>query len=140
MVDTPPLLNAIGAAMKHLGTRQRIIAQNIANADTPGFKAREAAPPSFAAMLDTGESGAVHVARPMVRISDSMRALGAGSLHSESIADTDIAETKPDGNNVTLEDQLLKMGQIQSDFATLTSLYRKQMGLVRAALGKGGTS
>lgn len=140
MTGAPPLLNAIGAAIKHLGTRQRIIAQNVANADTPGFKARDAAPPDFAGMLDIRESGAVHVARPMVQISDSMRALGAGSLHIESIADADIVETKPDGNNVTLEDQLLKMGQIQSDFATLTSLYRKQMGLMRSALGKGGTS
>jgi hypothetical protein len=40
--------------------------------------------------------------------------------------DKDISETKPDGNNVTLEDQLLKMGQIQADFTAMTGLYRKQ--------------
>jgi len=46
---------------------------------------------------------------------------------------------KPDGNNVTLEDQLLKMGQVQTDFATMTNLYRKQMSLMKTALGRGGS-
>jgi flagellar basal-body rod protein FlgB len=32
---------------------------------------------------------------------------------------------------------LLKMGQIQADFATMTSLYRKQMGLLKSAIGHG---
>ncbi len=44
-------------------------------------------------------------------------------------------ETKPDGNNVTLEDQLLKMGQVQTDFTPMTNLYRKQMTLIQAAIG-----
>ena len=38
----------------------------------------------------------------------------------------------------TFEDQLLKMGQIQADFAAVTNIYRKQMGLMRLALGKNG--
>ncbi len=50
--------------------------------------------------------------------------------------DADTSETKPDGNNVTLEDQLLKMGQIQADFAAMTSLYRKSQGLMQSALGR----
>ena len=45
-----------------------------------------------------------------------------------------------DGNTVTLEDQVLKMGQIQADYAALTGLYRKQMALMRSALGKGGSA
>jgi flagellar basal-body rod protein FlgB len=139
MADMPPLVDALGAAMKHLGARQRVIAQNIAHADTPGFKAREVAPPSFAGLVQ-GASGHPAVARPAVRVSEGMRALGArGGADIGTIADPGITETKPDGNNVTLEEQLLKMGQIQADFATLTHLYRKQMGLIKAALGKGGT-
>ena len=55
-----------------------------------------------------------------------------------SAIDRAVSEVKPDGNSVTLEDQLLKMGQIQADYAALTSLYRKQDALMRTALGKGG--
>jgi flagellar basal-body rod protein FlgB len=69
-----------------------------------------------------------------------MSALGARPLRGSGtvIVDHDVSETKPDGNNVTLEDQLLKMGRIQSDFAAMTSLYRKQQGLLRTAIGKSG--
>jgi flagellar basal-body rod protein FlgB len=52
------------------------------------------------------------------------------------VADSDVSETKPDGNNVTLEDQLLKMGSVQTDFTTMTNLYRKQMALIQAAIGR----
>jgi flagellar basal-body rod protein FlgB len=135
MPHTPAIFDAIGQSMKHLGTRQRILSQNIANADTPGYKARDAAEQNFASLL--GEGGQVAV--PKVQISDQMRALGTRSLTAGTIPATDIFETKPDGNNVTLEDQLLKMGQVQADFAALTSLYRKQISLVKAALGKGGS-
>jgi flagellar basal-body rod protein FlgB len=138
MAQTPAIIDAIGQSLKHLGTRQRVISQNIANADTPGFKSRDVAPQSFAGMVDAS-GNAVQVTAPTVQISDRMLSMGAKPLVSGTIADKDISETKPDGNNVTLEDQLLKMGQIQSDFATLTNLYRKQMGLMKSALGRGGS-
>jgi flagellar basal-body rod protein FlgB len=133
----PPLIDALGAAMRHLGDRQRVIAQNIANSDTPGYKARELAPVSFAALVDGGHG---QIARPHIEISDAMRRLGAKPSHLTSMVDPDISEVKPDGNSVTLEDQLLKMGQIQADYVALTSLYRKQMGMMRVALGKGGVA
>lgn len=139
MPDPLTLSDALAQAMRHLGDRQRVIAQNIANADTPGYKARDLAAPSFAAMVDASGTGA-QVAKPTVRISDAMRRMGAGSAQAGSLVDRNISEEKPDGNTVTLEDQLLKMGQIQADYVELTSLYRKRMGLVRAALGKGGGS
>jgi flagellar basal-body rod protein FlgB len=67
-----------------------------------------------------------------------MVAMGASRPRDPGVhADTATSETKPDGNNVTLEDQLLKMGQIQTDFSAMTSLYRKQMALIDAALGRG---
>lgn len=137
MANSPVIIDAIGTAMKHLGTRQRVIAQNVANADTPGYKAMEVQAPSFAGLVDGSGDG--RVAAPTVQLSERMVELGAKPLVAGGIIpDRDTSEVKPDGNNVTLEDQLLKMGQIQSDFATLTSLYRKQMGLMKSALGRGG--
>lgn len=133
------LTDAIAQAMRHLGQRQRVIAQNIANSDTPGYRAQELAEPprSFAAMVD----GRIAAPRPQVTLSDGMRRLGARQASGgAAIPDPAISEVKPDGNTVTLEEQVLKMGQIQADYAALTGLYRKQMALVRSALGKGGTA
>ena len=140
MPQAPGLIEGLTRSMKALSQRQQVIAQNIANSETPGFKARETAPPDFAALLAArGESGAPRVTRPQVRISSGMAALGARQPDGGTvIADADTSETRPDGNNVGLEDQMLKMGQVQADFAAATSIYRKQMGLLRTAAGRGG--
>ncbi len=133
-----PFLSGIGQSMKHLAERQRVIAENIANSETPGFKAREVERPDFAAMLGV-EAGGARVARPQVQITGAMASLGAVQpIGGQLILDKDISETKPDGNNVTLEDQLLKMGAIQADFAAATNIYRKQLSLLKTAIGKGG--
>lgn len=137
----PPLIAGIGREMRHLAERQRVIAQNIANSETPGYKAREVDAPDFSDLLASQGvvTGGPRVARPRVQITSDMAALGARPPQDGNIRlDHEVSETKPDGNNVTLEDQLLKMGQIQADFATMTNLYRKQQALLKTALGKGG--
>lgn len=136
-VSTPPLLAGIGQAMKNLSERQRVIAQNIANSETPGFKARDVNAPNFSSLLSEAGDGP-SVVRPRIVLTSGMSALGARQpMAGNVVMDADTSETKPNGNNVALEDQLLKMGQIQADFATMTSLYRKQMGLLKSAIGRG---
>lgn len=140
MTSTPSLLAGIAQSMRHLSERQRVISENIANNETPGFKARTVEAPDFSSLVQSyGEGGGKpRIARPQVHLSGAMSALGASPSRGGGISlDSDITETKPDGNNVTLEDQLLKMGQVQADFAAMTNLYRKQMGLLKAAIGRG---
>lgn len=138
--STPPIVQGVAQAMRHLSERQRIVAQNVANSDTPGYRARDVAAPDFSRLVDaTGVgTGAPRIARPQVNLTSGMSALGASTPSGGAIFDDNTSETKPDGNNVTLEDQLLRMGQIQSDFTALSGIYRKQMGLLRTALGRGG--
>ncbi|AJP72207.1 flagellar basal body protein [Sphingomonas hengshuiensis] len=134
-MSTLPLLAGIRERMMNLSERQRVIAQNIANSETPGYKTRDVAEPNFAAMV--GGSGMV--ARPKVELTAAMKRLGAVQpVGAGIVLDKDITETKPDGNNVTLEDQLLKLGQVQADFTAMTSLYRKQQLMLKTALGRGG--
>lgn len=143
-MGVPSILAGITREMKHLADRQRVIAQNIANSETPGFKARDVAAPDFSELLAQqtgGRGGSPSVARPRVMLTGAMSALGAraprGGMGGIQL-DHDVSETKPDGNNVTVEDQLLKMGQIQADFTIMTNLYRKQQSLLKTALGRGG--
>ena len=134
-MNTPPILAGIRDRMHNLADRQRVVAQNIANSETPGYKAREVSEPDFASLV--GGSGMV--ARPRVELTQRMRSLGAVQpIGSGVIFDKDITETKPDGNNVTLEDQLLKMGEVQADFTAMTNLYRKQMAMLKTAVGGRG--
>ncbi|NYD92113.1 flagellar biosynthesis protein FlgB [Sphingomonas melonis] len=135
MSDPIPLIDGLTRSMKHLAERQRVVAQNIANSETPAFRAQDVEAPDFSSLLT--HKGVPHVARPRVSATTGMVALGVpATTGGQIIADSNVTETKPDGNNVTLEDQLLKMGQIQADFQTMTDLYRKQMGLIQMAIGR----
>ncbi|MGN6374318.1 MAG: flagellar basal body protein [Sphingomonas sp.] len=128
------LMGGITREMKHLAYRQQVIAENIANSDTPGFKAREVNAPDFADLLPQSGPGTVTV--PQVTVTPAMVALGARPSGNGVVVDKHVSEVKPDGNDVTLEDQLMKLGQIQADFATMTNLYRKQQQMLQTALGK----
>jgi flagellar basal-body rod protein FlgB len=135
MSDAIPLIDGLTRSMKHLAERQRVVAQNIANSETPAFRAQDVEAPDFSALLI--HKGVPHVARPRISATSAMIALGVpSSAGGRIVADSSVTETKPDGNNVTLEDQLLRMGQIQADFQTMTDLYRKQMGLIQMAIGR----
>jgi len=137
MANVPDLLNGIGQALKHLSERQRVISQNIANSDTPGFKARDVERPDFGALVDE-QSGGGKIRKPQVHASGTMAALGAQAAQGGNmVLDEKTSETKPDGNNVTLEDQMMKMAEVQADFTALTNLYRKQMSLLKIATGRG---
>ncbi len=141
MSSLPPLLDSMASAMKAMSQHQRVIAENIANGETAGYKARTVAPEDFSSLLAAYGDGAgtPRVARPRVSLSSSMVALGAQAPEGSGgvILDSNTSETKPDGNNVTLEDQLLTLGEVQTDYSAVTNLYRKQMGLLRLALGNG---
>ena len=138
-MDMPPILSGIRRQMETLSDRQRVIAQNIANSETPGFKARMVEDADFSDLLGNSGTGGIRVAKPRVELTAGMKGLGAIQPAGAGIVlDKDISETKPDGNNVTLEDQLLKLGQVQADFAAMTNLYRPQLSMLKTAVGKGG--
>ncbi|WP_157084612.1 flagellar basal body protein [Sphingomonas pituitosa] len=137
MSDMPTIFSAIQMRMQNLSQRQQVIAQNLANSETPGYKSRDVSEPNFGDLLQG--AGGISIAKPRVELTGTMKNLGAVQpVGSGLVFDKDVTETKPDGNNVTLEDQLLKMGKVQADFSAMTNIYRKQMVLLKTALGKAG--
>lgn len=136
MSDMPSIFSAIQLRMQNLSQRQQVIAQNLANSETPGYKSRDVSEPNFGDLLQG--AGGMSVARPHIELTGAMKNLGATQPVGSGLTfDKDVTETKPDGNNVTLEDQLLKMGKVQADFSAATNIYRKQMMLLKTAVGKG---
>lgn len=132
------IMDNLTRSMRYLSDRQHAIAGNIANSETPGYKARDVEKPDFSAMIEGQSSNfsTPRITRPHVDLTSAMTLMGAQPLRaSGSIAYKNISETKPDGNNVTLEDQLLDIGSIQADFATMTSISRNLDGLMTKALG-----
>jgi len=121
------LLDALTGSMRMLTRKQEVIAQNIANADTPGYRARVLDETGFAARLG-----------PAVAPTARMTALGAKApMPARGVVEA-ASEVKPNGNSVSLEDEMLAMGRVQTDYAAATALYRKSVGLLKIALGRTG--
>ena len=105
--------------------RQGLLAQNIANANTPGYVAKDLQP--FAKTLAR--------ALPDLAMTNPAHLTGTSSVGR---TDPTIlpSERAPDGNAVSIEDQLTKVADTDGAQALVTNLYKKYLGLYRIALGK----
>lgn len=122
-----PLLDQIKGRLNWLDERQRVVAQNVANSDTPGYAARDLrAPTDFAAALQNG--GGLR----MVQTSTAHLSSGApvARFTSEKAPDS---ETTLDGNSVVVEEQMLKMAESRMAYDAAISLYQKSMAMITLA-------
>ncbi|CAN1491477.1 FlgB Flagellar basal body protein [Paracoccaceae bacterium] len=109
----------------HSGSRMAVIAQNVANADTPGYKARDL--PGFAEVFaDNG---------------GDMRATRAGHLTAVSAAMTPAVEIAngreaPNGNSVSLEGEMVKSVEARQNHDMALAIYRATSDVIRASLGR----
>ena len=132
--DTP-IFSMMKERMHWLADRQRVIAENVANADTPNYIARDLAEPDFGAMLRRRSSSQVLSAAQTDPQHFDANASGGSS--SGSLMRRPDFETTPTGNSVVLEEQMIKAAENQMDYQTVTGLYSKSIGMLRIALGKG---
>ena len=121
------LMQALKTRMQYQQSRQKVLAENVANADSPGFRPVDLKPPS------------VDPARTRVALAQTsaghMSLAGANGGFDGTGAPR--FETTPNGNAVNLEDEMLKVAQNQSDYQLAASLYSKGLGLMKIAIGKG---
>jgi flagellar basal-body rod protein FlgB len=130
-----PLLSALVNRMDWLGQRQRVLAENVANADTPGYQPRDLKPQSFSDLLGDAR-GRLGMAATSPRHLAPGAASGGGEAPRK--VDRGAYETAPAGNAVILEQQLMRVADTQLQHQTITSLYRKHVGMLKLALGRGG--
>lgn len=128
-----PLLNQIKGRLAWLDDRQRVVAQNVANADTPGYTARDLRTPTdFAQALRSG--GGLQMAR-----TSAMHIAPANSNAARfTVRNAPDSETTLDGNSVVVEEQMLKMAESRMAYDAAISLYQKSMTMLRLAAKKPG--
>ncbi len=133
-INDLPMLSALRAKMQWHQERQRVLAENIANSDTPNFRPRDLVEPKFD-KNGLPPPGAPMGTLPMARTSAShMAAIGGGPSFPQDRKGG--YETRPAGNAVNLEDEMLKVSQNQMDYAAATSLYSRSLNLLKTAIGK----
>ncbi len=129
-----PVLQALKGKLRFHETRQKVLAENVANAETPGYTARDIKAPDFFRVAVDGEADSgvstmltnpMHIATPAIS--------NVSPLRPEKVGGYDVT---PDGNAVSLEDQMMKVTSNQMDFQTVTSLYQRSLGILKTAVGK----
>lgn len=128
-----PELAALRTKMQWHQERQRVLAENISNSDTPNFKPRDLVEPKFDS---AGNSvGGAMGALPMMR-ADGTNIIPASASSSFGAGRQRSYETRPSSNAVNIEDEMLKVSANQMDYAAATSLYTRSLGLLKTAIGK----
>ena len=101
----------LGSFLTHLARRQQVIASNVANADTPGYRTRDVASPrSFAELLDAG--------------------IGQ-EFEAEGLAE------KNDGNNVSVDREARMLAENTLRFNLVTQMLRGELKGLRSAIQEG---
>jgi flagellar basal-body rod protein FlgB len=129
-----PVLSALRTKMQWHQERQRVLSENVSNSDTPHFKPRDLIEPKFdASGAAQGGMGQLAMARTT---SSHFKQAGAGASTFDVNSKAGF-ETRPAGNAVSLEEEMMKVSANQMDYAAVTSLYSKSLHLLKTAIGKG---
>ena len=124
-----PLLSMLKERMSWLNQRQDVLSQNVANADTPRYVARDLKELDFDRMV-----GAQAGTKMMTT---NVRHIALSSLHSGKFEDheTPDQESNPNGNAVSLEVEMIKVADTQAQYAAAANIYAKAVAMMRTAIG-----
>ena len=139
-LDDIPLFGMLRSRLGYLNQRQQVVAENIANSDTPDYRPRDLAAFSFKSKLKSqgprlgvgspsldGRPAVVHTLPQGVRTTSSS---GAGSWKDHVAPDS---ETTLDGNQVVLEEQMLKLSESRMNYDAAIGFYQKSLSMLRLA-------
>ncbi len=128
---TSPLFALISERLRWLGARHTVLAQNVANADTPGYRPSDLIPfvrtlrePPRPSPPTLARTSARHLAGSAPALSPDPRSRAVGSY-----------ETAPSGNAVVLEEEVQKLAQNQLEHRLATQLYARHLAMLKTALG-----
>lgn len=115
------------AMASHASLRQNAINQNIANADTPGFRARDVEPFATSYQAET--------ATPLKSTRAGHLSLDR-SLRAELHERADPDEMSPDGNTVSLEDEMVRAVEVKRQHDLALGIYKSALNVMRTSLGR----
>ncbi|MDA8230557.1 MAG: flagellar basal body rod protein FlgB [Magnetospirillum sp.] len=126
MFDKIDVLAMATKKMDWLAERQEVLAENIANSDTPKYTPRDLKPLDFKSVLqETGQPAVLPVATNPRHIVPQMTDPNVVQTEKKAY------ESSPDGNAVVLEEQMSKVGEDRAAYEVASTLFQKQVSLLK---------
>jgi flagellar basal-body rod protein FlgB len=126
MFETLGVVRMAEALATHAGARLGLIARNVAQADTPGYKAMDLG--DFASSYQGAQDGGMRATRP--------GHLTASDRMMEPVAQPSGGEASPDGNTVSLAREMVKSVDVRQQHDMALAVYRNAADIIRASLGR----
>ncbi|MGC1780443.1 MAG: flagellar basal body rod protein FlgB [Xanthobacteraceae bacterium] len=120
-----PILNMLRERMQWQQARQEVLAQNVANADTPNYQAKDLAPLDFSRQLSA-------VSLSLDRTNPEHIAATSGD--SQFASKNSDYEIRPRGNSVSHEDEMNNVATNQMDYEAATEMYTHSLNLIKLAV------
>ena len=126
-----PLLSMLRERMTWLHQRQDVLSQNVANADTPRYVARDLKDLDFEQLMGTASSGTK-------MMTTNSRHIALSNTHAGKFEDheTPDQESSPNGNAVSLEVEMIKVADTQAQYQAAANLYAKAITMMKTAIGR----
>ena len=124
-MSQPYVLQLAAQRTQWLSARDELIAANIANANTPGFQATDLQP--FSAVLDSAQVS-------MVSTNPAHLTPGGDGFAEARVVEPDAPETTLSGNSVDVENEMMKLGEVNRDYTMATNIKRVIHQMIMSAL------
>jgi flagellar basal-body rod protein FlgB len=131
-----PLFSMLRSRMGYLSDRQRVISENVANADTPRYSPHDLKPFSFEAHVKAASAGG-GIAQAVTQPGHMQAPNAKGPSGAKAVTIHD-SETTLDGNSVVLEEEMMKLTDSRMNYDAAVSFYQKSVDMLRMALRKPG--
>jgi flagellar basal-body rod protein FlgB len=125
-----PLMAMLRQKMTWLNARQDVLSQNVANADTPAYVARDLRALDFDEALKSETSGGTLMTTNARHI-----AMAPTRMSKFEDYETPDQESNPNGNAVSLEQEMIKVSETQAQFQAAANLYAKTITMMKTAIG-----
>ena len=128
-----PIFSMLRTRLQYAQERQRVLAENVSNADTPNYRARDLKAPKFPEPTEMSAAAVSSVSLSRTENGHIAGLSGGSAFGTDKKAKY---EVRPGGTAVNLEDEMMNVANNQMDYQAATALYTRSLGLLKTALGK----
>jgi flagellar basal-body rod protein FlgB len=128
-----PLFSALSKRMSWLTARQTVLAENVANANTPGYVAKDLKELDFKSLIGNGPTNG-----PLQLAATEPGHFAPMQSNNPAPVVQVTNDQSLDGNGVSIEDQMMKVSTNAADYSLITTLYKQNISMIKTVLGGGG--